>query len=302
MNDKKNDFSVSVVVPFYNRSKYLKRLLDSVYDQSCVVSAVFVIDNGSDPDDAEIAWSIINDHSISNVCCFVSTTKCGNANYARNLGYNYSTSRFVAYLDSDDWWEPGHLVRSINLLERTGKAGCYSGAIIHTPEGKRIARSVDIDTVGCPFKFFFSGCGGSAQTSSFVVSKEIIKDSVEWDENLKRSQDHDYFISIQTKTVGWVYKAEANYNIDWEQGGTQGPVDADSIVSFYKKWSSEFPRGLELRFILKYISVFEARGMNEKVEKLVESVSFSWINRIVLSGPVLYSLRLFLRLRLKLRS
>lgn len=294
--------SISVVVPFYNRSMYLLRLLNSISAQSHPVEKVFVVDNGSEDQEAEKAWAIIRNHQLSDRCCFISTLRVGNANYARNLGFALSHSEYVAYLDSDDWWGPSHLKRSVEVLKRSGKAGCYSGAVIHKVNGIALAKSVDIDKVGCPFRFLFSKNGGIAQSSSFVVSKVKVNGIVEWDENLKRSQDLDYFISIQLKTEGWVCQPSPDYHIDWNEGGAVGRIDFESIVFFYNKWSSKFPRVLEVFFVLKYISVFQERDMSGEVKNLVTRLSIRPCNRFLFGWPFLGLFRFFLKLRLKLKK
>lgn len=291
--------SVSVVVPFYNRSTYLLRLLDSVACQTQFVEKIFVVDNGSQRDEAERAWATIQNHQLSDRCCYVSTVRLGNANYARNLGYYLSKSDYVAYLDSDDWWEPDHLKSSVEILERSGKAGCYSGAIIHKASGISLSRSVDINEIDCPFRFLFSKAGGIAQSSSFVVSRKKTNGVVEWDERLKRCQDFDYFISIQLETEGWVYKPDPDYHLDWDQGGTVGQLDSDSIVRFYNKWSSSFPKRLEFFFVLRYISVFQERMMGEEIETLISRLNLGPFNRVVFSRPTLPFFRFLLWLRLK---
>jgi glycosyltransferase involved in cell wall biosynthesis len=302
MNNQVDD-TADVVVPFYNRSDFLLRLLDSVAVQSFPVSKIYIVDNGSRLADSEKAWHIICQHRLSEKCCFISTTKTGNANYARNLGYGLSQACYVAYLDSDDWWENSHLANSVELLKKTGKSGCYSGAILHQEEGAALHNSIDIEKIGCPFKFLFGGVFGSAQTSSFVISKRSVGELVKWDELLKRSQDHDYFLSLQLNTNGWVYKSLPEYHIDWSRGGTKGKVDSFSILHFYRKWETRFPFSVVDRFFIRNLLAFELRGMIEDQNFLkreyinVLSKIPKLLKTILVARPSLFVLGVFMKIK-----
>lgn len=259
--------SVSVIVPFYNRSQFLKRLLDSVVIQSTQIDRVFIIDNGSSEQEVRIVWDIVTTHPLFEKCLLLSTLQRGNANIARNLGYLLARTEYVAFLDSDDWWEPQHLGESIAALRSGNAVGCYSGALVHRRAGRFINYSSDVNAIGCPFSFLFGKNKKIAQSSSFVVSKERLQYNVSWDERLKRSQDLDYFISIFLYTTGWVYKTPPSSNIDWSQGGAVS-IDADSLLIFFDKWKSLFPSRVLSRGYLQYILVAHLRNLQNVKDEL----------------------------------
>ena len=132
LTKKRGQLDLTVVVPFYNRSSYADRLIDSVVLQSSQPKYLWFIDNGSTQDEVEHLKKIINDRANQNLSIqYFRTEKSGNANYARNLGLEKSATKYVAFLDSDDWWESNHLEESVKILEKSGKAAIYGGAIIH---------------------------------------------------------------------------------------------------------------------------------------------------------------------------
>lgn len=236
------DLSVSVVVPFYNRSRFLKRLLDSVAAQTLSADKIYIIDNGSSLEETLNAWDIIKAHTLIDRCVFTSTINKGNANYARNLGYELATTKYVAFLDSDDWWEKDHLAQSIECLSISSNVAVYSGAVIHADNNIIINKSVDIQSFNDPFSLVMSPKGYIAQTSSYIVNKKILKNSVKWSEDLKRQQDYDYFAEIYYNSMGWVYSPNPNVNIDWNEGGSNpSKVDAQSLINYYVKWNHLFP-------------------------------------------------------------
>ena len=237
---------VSVVVPFYNRSSFLERLLDSVFNQTKEPSKVYLVDNGSCDSEVSELLFIINKDKFKGIdIVYTSTANKGNANYARNLGYILSDTEYVAFLDSDDWWDPDHLRVSINKLISSDFVAVYSGAKVLKNKKINKKYSVDVNNYRTPFELFFSSEGYLAQTSSYIVNKKSIGFDVLWDENLKRHQDYDYFSSIFYETKGWCYCPEVNVNIDWDEGGTKKKdIDFASLTYFCDKWQSKIPNNI----------------------------------------------------------
>jgi len=260
---------VSVVVPFYNRSFFLERLLDSVLNQTRKPKKIYLVDNGSFDDEISKLSLIMNKEKFRSIdIVFTSTVDKGNANYARNLGYILSDTQYVAFLDSDDWWEPNHLKDSIECLVRSNKSSVYSRAIIHTKDDSHVNYSVDVNNFNNPFDLLLSKAGYLATTPSFVVDKTLVNETVLWDTKLKRHQDFDYFSSIFYKGGGWCYCDKANVNVDWDDGGAdKSNIDLNSLVVFYEKWEPLIPSSIK-KYYLKnvYMSTYRWKS-DDKYKK-----------------------------------
>lgn len=285
---KSNEYlSVSVVVPFYNRSGFLKRLLDSVAVQTLPADKVYIIDNGSSLEETLKAWEIITDHIIYDKCVFTSSIGKGNANYARNLGYELADTKYVAFLDSDDWWEKEHLSSSITQLLESSKVAIYSGAIAHRVASSVKEKSIDVNSFDEPFSLILSPKGYLAQTSSYIVNKQALGQSVLWDEDLKRHQDFDYFTSIFFNTSGWHYSSEPYVNIDWTHTNiTDKKIDFNSLVLFYTKWHKKMPENIRCDYLISML--YLAYRLNADIrfksfyrdEILKEDYASNWRNKL----------------------
>ena len=243
--------NISVVVPFYNRSVFLERILNSISKQLLKPQEIYIVDNGSSIEESYKAWRILKSHSLFDICTYVSSINIGNANFARNLGFNLSKTNYVAFLDSDDWWNKNHLSESVRALKKTNMAAVYSAAIIHMPAFVKINRSIDVNFFDNPFSLVLSEKGYLAQTSSYVVCKNELIGKVLWDERLKRHQDFDYFAQIFFQTKGWVFLDQANVNVDWDNGGASKKyIDSSSLIFFYEKWNSFIPEKIKKSYLL----------------------------------------------------
>jgi Glycosyl transferase family 2 len=92
---------VSVVVPVFNRDRQLERALQSVAAQIRPAAEVIVVDDGCSDTSAEVAASfgaqvVAHDRNRGQAA-------------ARNTGIDAARQPWIAFLDSDDEWLPGHL-------------------------------------------------------------------------------------------------------------------------------------------------------------------------------------------------
>ncbi len=103
---------VTVLVPTYNREESLPRCLESVLAQSYGDWQLIVGDNASEDRTPDIIASL-RDPRVRLV------RRDQNVGYVRNhnLLLDEVDSEFVAFLHSDDWWEPHYLRQMVKLLD-----------------------------------------------------------------------------------------------------------------------------------------------------------------------------------------
>ncbi|MFL5236343.1 MAG: glycosyltransferase family 2 protein [Rhizomicrobium sp.] len=119
----------SVVIPVYNRAHALGRAARSVLAQSCHDFEIVVVDDGSCDDPAAVVAQL-SDSRITFV-----RKENGGGGSARNFGIDLARGQFIAPLDSDDEFLPGHLERMKQLLESsTGVAG-YARVVVDRGNG-----------------------------------------------------------------------------------------------------------------------------------------------------------------------
>lgn len=90
---------ISIIVPIYNASKYLKKCLDSLVNQTKKELEFILINDGS-TDDSESIIKSYNDNRIK----YFKRSNHG-IGKTRNFGINKSTGKYIMFLDSDDYLE-----------------------------------------------------------------------------------------------------------------------------------------------------------------------------------------------------
>ena len=94
----------SIVIPVYNVEKYIKRCLDSVFDQSYKDFEVIVVNDGT----KDNSMDIVKDYDVK-----IITQKNQGLSVARNTGVKKAKGEYIIFLDSDDYIEKD-LLKNIN--------------------------------------------------------------------------------------------------------------------------------------------------------------------------------------------
>lgn len=106
----KSMYTLSVIIPTYNRAKFLPACIASV--RECGVPAeIILVDDGSTDETPRIAPTLGSD------VVFVRQDNAG-VSAARNAGTGHAHGEFLAFLDSDDTWRPGAAARLVAVLKR----------------------------------------------------------------------------------------------------------------------------------------------------------------------------------------
>ncbi len=96
---------VSVIVPVYNTSKYLKRCLNSISNQSLTDIEIIIINDGSTDSSLNIIKEFINNDSRIKLI----NKDNGGLSSARNAGLKIASGEYIVHIDSDDWIESSYL-------------------------------------------------------------------------------------------------------------------------------------------------------------------------------------------------
>jgi hypothetical protein len=117
-----SDPAVSVVIPTYNRERFIGSAVRSIVVQTFADWELIVVDDGSTDSTVECV-AAIGDPRVRIVRL---TSNCGIA-AARNRGLEEARGRYIAWLDSDDVAKPDRLARQVNFLSRNADVALVGG-------------------------------------------------------------------------------------------------------------------------------------------------------------------------------
>lgn len=113
---------ISVVIPLYNKERYIKNTIESVLNQNFTDFEIIVVDDGSTDRSLEIAKQFKQD--------FIKVFSQENQGVAiaRNTGAQAGSGEIIAFLDADDLWLPNHLAEIDTLYQEFPEAGFFATA------------------------------------------------------------------------------------------------------------------------------------------------------------------------------
>lgn len=104
---------ISIVIPLYNKVRFIARALDSIYAQTFQDFEIIVVDDGSTDGSREAV------QSYGRPVRLIAQPNSG-PGAARNRGVAEAQGELIAFLDADDEWYPFYLAESVELLDRCG--------------------------------------------------------------------------------------------------------------------------------------------------------------------------------------
>jgi len=169
--------TISVVIPLYNKARYVRRAIDSVLAQPIPDLEIVVVDDGSTDGGADIVRGIAD--SRIRLVVQENAGECA----ARNRGIQEASSLdLIAFLDADDEWTPAFLETVTDLHARYPEAGMYGTSYLLCRDGKRwrptFKDCIDSRDGGLLDDFFQAAAWNSPICSSAVVVPKRVFDQV----------------------------------------------------------------------------------------------------------------------------
>lgn len=153
---------VSIIVPFYNVEKYIRKCLETLVNQTLDDIEIILVNDGSKDGSEKIAKEFLEKYSRK----FIYLEKeNGGLSDARNYGLIYAKGEYIAFLDSDDYIE-------LDMYEKLYK----------------IAKRDNSDMVQCNFYWEYPNKRKMGELVEFNTKQEMLeKTRVEaWNKLIKR--------------------------------------------------------------------------------------------------------------------
>ena len=198
---------VSVIIPTYNRARDVQNAINSVLCQTFKDFEVVVVDDGSSDDTGlelkEVYGDRIRYHFQANQ----------GLSGALNTGLELAQGEWIAFLDSDDYWEKEKLELQFNALEQFGPqcGACYTDVgFFNYPEPRTMFELADeedrhVGTTGISknaIRMIVSpgGAGMVVCICSVMSRADLVKKAGGFDRNLKFGMDSDFLFRLAKLT------------------------------------------------------------------------------------------------------
>ena len=204
----------SVIIPAYNREKELPRCIESVLKQTYRDFEIIIVDNGSTDNTKKVAQAYM---VKSDMVRYFWQENTGSPAGSRNTGIKYAVGKWIAFLDSDDYWYNTKLEevrQKIDILPDEYIAISHyedkevDGKNIVTLEhGKNLSN--------LPYKELLLG-GNSLSTSAMVVRRDKLLEVGLFDTRRDYFAVEDYDMWMKLSKIGkfaYIYKSLGVFSV-----------------------------------------------------------------------------------------
>lgn len=279
----------SIVIPVYNKEKFVAKTLKSVLAQTFTDFEILIINDGS-TDESE---TIIFDFKDPRIRYFSKQNE--GVSVARNFGIEKAVSEYICFLDADDYWYPNFLEIMNQYIQKFPDEKIFASAIeIETnkktfPAHYSFVKNGDFEIVN-----FFDASKKEAViwTSSVCIHREVFDKAGIFDTQLKVSEDTDLWIRIGLHyKIVFIWTILARYVFD--EKSISRSMDYIFEEAFFKKYAAEEKRNRSLkkymdlnRFstAIKYTLNGDATN-SQKIYSQIDLKNLSWKKSILLQFP-----------------
>jgi len=304
----------SVVIPVFNKEKYIKRTINSVLSQTYQDFEIIIIDDGSTDDSLDK----VREFQDSRIRIIQQENQGVSA--ARNRGIKEANHDWIAFLDADDEWLPRFLEEINNLKINFPECQVAGTGYFQVNNGE-----IQVNKISCRINPGWAGYlnnfvasmakGGPLSSSSFSASKQALYEVGLYPEGVTLSEDLSLYLKLAIDhRIAYSYVPLAIYHLEAENRTWKGLDKTELYVvklgkdllklpdinEEFKESLYEFLVGLELRRakLLLY------HGERDKVYKILSFCSRSKIHSTRVSKLITWARlpALFYRLLLKLKD
>jgi glycosyltransferase involved in cell wall biosynthesis len=208
---------VTVVIPVYNGSRFLRKAIESVLEQTHAPIQAVVVDDGSVDDSPQII------RSYGSRVEYIYQSNAGVA-HARNRGIAAAQGEFIAFLDQDDWWLPNKVGRQVEVFIQHPDVGLVHTEAAHYDDpssvfvGRLNSGRSDLLTGRC-YECLLEG--NAIFNSSVMVRRSALDRVGIFDTQIEGNtiQDYDLWLRIaRPYSFGYIPEKLTIYRLHPEQG------------------------------------------------------------------------------------
>lgn len=217
--DSDEDELVSIIMPSYNTAMYIKETIHSVINQTYQNWELIIVDDCSDDNTDEVVESI----GEKRIKYLKNQKNCGAA-ISRNRALKEAKGKWIAFLDSDDLWNPDKLEKQMAFMKKNNYHFSYTNYVEideeNCPNGVLVTGPKKVSKLAL-YTFNYMGCLTVMYDREYVGDVQI--------ENLEKRNDYAIWIKVAKKSPAYLLnEVLAQYRIRTSgsvMNRSKGPLD-----------------------------------------------------------------------------
>jgi glycosyltransferase involved in cell wall biosynthesis len=230
--------TVSIIVPCYHSARFIERALNSFEAQTFKDFEIICVIDDVDFDNTV---EIIENHYLKFMIRMFATTNKTSPAKARNTGIKHARGKYVAFCDSDDWWEPTKLEEQVLALDFPFLDLSYTLTEIHHLDGTTHIAGENYSKSNLRWK--------NMAPHSSVMVKKWVATKFPFNENMKAIDDQEWLHRLDDE----YYHMELIPKVLTHAEVWGGNLTNDNKSCFKQNLNMHFARGEYYTGLYKYI-------------------------------------------------
>ncbi len=183
---------ISVIIPVYNAERYIRYTLDSVVSQDYPEKEIVIVDDCSSDQSHIIIKEYMEKYPY---IVYLRLKENSGVATARNTAIKLAKGRFIAFVDSDDIWKSGKIVKQLELFkEHPGCPFTYT-AIDYIDENGKLLKNKRSLRESVTYNYVLRNT--MIATSTVIIDRKVVPEVVM--PNRRSAEDYSLWLSLLKK-------------------------------------------------------------------------------------------------------
>lgn len=284
----------SVIIPLYNKEKYVENTLKSILNQSYTSFEVLIINDCSTDSSVEKVIPFLSDKIK-----LIHHARNKGLSAARNTGIQNATANYITFLDADDIWKP-HFLETIHHLTKsfseaqifaTNYEELYDSKVVVPQNG---TNHLSKNSSGI-LNFFKTNLQQGIYNHGSVCFHKLVYETIGYyDETIDFAEDIDFniranaaFSLAYSNTVGMSYRMQTQHQLTSLSICNKSLPNFDQY-DYLSSTNSDIKKYLDFeRYVLSKHLIMDGASLRaKKISQSIDLKNLTWKQQLLLKMPL----------------
>lgn len=249
---------LSVIVPVYNKKKYLNCVLENIQKQEFNDFECILVDDGS-TDGSQDICDLFSKKDSRFITIHMSNSGASNA---RNTGLKRARGKYITFIDADDSIDINYLKKLVDDIENTGADLVITGMKKYWEDTNKVEYLKTPINGLYTFKEILPQFAEIQLNSGIFgfccgkIFKKEIANNIFFDSSISLAEDFDFYLKIYPKVRKVYFDSECFYG--YLQESSNNSVKSDNQIDYL----TQLQINLRYREFLKYMNSYSNNNQN----------------------------------------